>query len=69
MRSEPGTSKTKTRAVRLTGSVGALAYEVQSVWLAKTIDGALDGTQRLGPRARDTDKGLRRRVRFEYVTY
>jgi hypothetical protein len=35
--------KTRTYAVRLTGSVGVPAYEVQCAWLAKTVDCALNG--------------------------
>src|ERR1700730_4814447 len=35
--------KTRTRAVRLIGSVGVPAYEVQCAWLAKTVDCVVNG--------------------------
>src|ERR1700732_4040584 len=35
--------KIRTRAVRLIGSVGVPAYEVQCAWLAKTVDCVVNG--------------------------
>jgi hypothetical protein len=41
--------KTRTRAVRLTGSIGVPAYEVQCAWLAKTVDCVLNGKAQVTP--------------------
>jgi hypothetical protein len=41
--------KTRTRDLRLTGSVGVPAYEVRRAWLAKTVDCVLNGNAQETP--------------------